>query len=308
MRIVFAGTPEPAVASLRRLIDSPDHEVVGVVTRPDAESGRGRKVLRSPVGTLADEAGIEVITPRRLAEPDAVAALTGWAPDCCAVVAYGALVPASLLDLPRHGWINLHFSLLPAWRGAAPVQAAIAAGDEITGASTFQIEAGLDTGPVFGTLTERIRPTDTSGDLLDRLAEHGSHLLASTLDGIERGELVGVPQSPDGVSLAPKIDVADARVRWDRPAHIVDRQIRSATPAPGSWTELGEVRLKIGPVTTTDDEPLPAGALAVSKKSVLVGTGSAPVRLSTVQPPGKKPMAAADWARGAHLASGAVLS
>ncbi|WP_188492533.1 methionyl-tRNA formyltransferase [Williamsia phyllosphaerae] len=308
MRIVFAGTPEPAVASLRRLIDSPDHEVVGVITRPDAESGRGRKVLRSPVGTLADGAGVEVITPRRLSEPEAVATLTAWAPDCCAVVAYGALVPKALLDLPQHGWINLHFSLLPAWRGAAPVQAAIAAGDEITGASTFQIEAGLDTGPVFGTLTERIRPTDTSGDLLDRLAEHGSHLLVSTLDGIERGELVGVPQPSDGVSLAPKVDVADARVRWDRPAHIVDRQIRSATPAPGSWTELGEVRLKIGPVTMTDDEPLPAGELAVSKKSVLVGTGSAPVRLSTVQPPGKKPMAAADWARGAHLDTGAVLS
>ncbi len=308
MKIVFAGTPEPAVPSLRRLIDSPDHEVVGVITRPDAESGRGRKVLRSPVGTVADEAGIEVITPRRLSEPESVERLTEWAPDCCAVVAYGALVPKSLLDLPRHGWINLHFSLLPAWRGAAPVQAAIAAGDEITGASTFQIEAGLDTGPVFGTLTETIRPTDTAGDLLDRLAEFGAHLLVSTLDGVEQGELVGVAQSVDGVSLAPKIDVADARVRWDRPAHIVDRQIRSATPAPGCWTELGDVRLKIGPVTITDEEPLPAGTLAVSKRSVLVGTASTPVRLSTIQAPGKKPMAAADWARGAHPDANAVLA
>ncbi len=308
MRIVFAGTPEPAVPSLRRLIDSPDHDVVGVITRPDAESGRGRRVLRSPVGTVADEAGIEVITPRRLSDPDAVDQLATWVPDCCAVVAYGALVPAFLLDLPRHGWINLHFSLLPAWRGAAPVQAAIAAGDEITGASTFQIEAGLDTGPVFGTLTETIRPTDTAGDLLARLAEFGAHLLASTLDGVAHGELVGVAQSKDGVSLAPKIDVADARIHWERPAHIVDRQIRSATPAPGSWTELGDVRLKIGPVTMTDEEPLPAGAVSVSKKSVLVGTGSAPVLLSTVQAPGRKPMAAADWARGAHIDSDAVLS
>lgn len=313
MRVVFAGTPEPAVPSLRRLLDSPDHEVVGVLTRPDAVAGRGRRVTRSPVAELADAAGVEVATPRRLRDDDAHETLRRWSPECCAVVAYGALVPPDLLDLPTHGWINLHFSLLPAWRGAAPVQAAIAAGDVMTGASTFRIEAGLDTGPVFGTMTESIRPTDTSGDLLARLADGGAQLLTSTLDGIETGELVAVPQPADGVSLAPKIEVADTRVRWDRPAHIVGRHIRAATPAPGAWTELDGTRLKTGPVTVADPEQfgtavIPPGHLLVTKKAVFVGTGSTPVRLGTVQPPGKKPMPAADWARGAHLTDGMVLA
>ncbi|GAA2049329.1 methionyl-tRNA formyltransferase [Williamsia deligens] len=313
--MVFAGTPEPAVPSLRRLLASDDHEVVGVLTRPDAAAGRGRGVTRSPIGVVADEAGIEVATPRRLTDPDARAALDRFAPDCCAVVAYGALVPPDLLDLPRHGWINLHFSLLPAWRGAAPVQAAIAAGDEFTGASTFRIEAGLDTGPVFGALTERVRPDDTSGVLLDRLADAGAQLLLSTLDGIDRGELVAVPQPADGVSLAPKIEVADARVEWGLPAHVLDRRIRSRTPEPGAWTELGDLRLKIGPVTVVDaardgtDVPdLAPGAIAASKKDVYVGTATSPVRLGSVQPPGKKPIPAADWARGARLDADAVFA
>ncbi|WP_299574602.1 methionyl-tRNA formyltransferase [uncultured Williamsia sp.] len=315
MRIVFAGTPEPAVPSLRQLIASPHHEVVGVLTRPDAVAGRGRTVTRSPVGLVADDEGIEVATPRRLRDPDAHETLTRWAPDCVAVVAYGALVPPDLLDLPRHGWINLHFSLLPAWRGAAPVQAAIAAGDEFTGASTFRIEEGLDTGPVFGTLTERIRPDDTSGALLARLADAGAHLLASTLDGIDRGELVAVPQPADGVSTAPKIEVADAQVTWNRPAHVVDRLIRSRTPDPGAWTLLGDTRVKLGPVTVATDGdvpdeigPLAPGAVAATKKAVFVGTASAPVRLGQVQPPGKKPIAAADWARGARLDANTVFA
>ncbi|UPW11406.1 methionyl-tRNA formyltransferase [Gordonia terrae] len=319
MRIVFAGTPEVAVPSLQALIDSPSHEVVGVITRPDAVSGRGRKVMRSPVGLLADEHSLEVITPRRLSEPEVDDVLRRWAPDCGAVVAYGGLVPPGLLDLPRHGWINLHFSVLPAWRGAAPVQAAIAAGDEVTGASTFRLEKGLDTGPVFGVLTETIRPTDTSGDLLARLADAGSGLLLSTLDGLEAGELAPEPQPTAGVSHAPKIEVDDARVRWDLPAHIIDRLIRAYTPAPGPWTSLDDARIKVGPVSivsSTDDPGLPEavrdgslapGALAVSKKAVFVGTGSQPVTLGTVQPPGKKPMPAPDWARGARLTDGTVL-
>ncbi|MGZ8179734.1 methionyl-tRNA formyltransferase [Williamsia sp. SKLECPSW1] len=311
MRVVFAGTPDAAVPSLRRLLASPDHEVVGVLTRPDAVAGRGRKVTRSPVGLVADEVGIEVATPRRLTDPDAHEVLTRLAPDCCAVVAYGALVPRDLLDLPRHGWINLHFSLLPAWRGAAPVQAAIAAGDEFTGASTFRIEEGLDTGPVFGTLTERIRPDDTSGVLLDRLADAGAPLLVSTLDGIDAGELVAVPQPSDGVSLAPKIEVADSRVVWNRPAHVVDRLIRSRTPDPGAWTVLADTRVKLGPVTPVADAPpdlgeLAPGAIAASKSAVLVGTATTPVRLGLVQPPGKKPTPAADWARGARLDADSV--
>lgn len=321
MRVVFAGTPEVAVPTLARLISSPAHEVVGVISRPDAVSGRGRKVSRSPVALLADEAGIEVITPRRLGDPGVVDTLRSWHPDCGVVVAYGGLVPAGLLELPTHGWINLHFSVLPAWRGAAPVQAAIAAGDEFSGASTFLLEEGLDTGPVFGVITERITTTDTSGDVLGRLAESGAELMERTLDGVEAGALSPVSQSFDGISYAPKVQVEDAQVRWDLPAHIIDRSIRAHTPAPGAWTTLGQARIKLGPVTVldaaasdaapdtdADAEPLPAGSLRVTKRDVLVGTSTTPVRLGTVQPPGKKPMAAADWARGARLEDGQVLS
>ncbi|MDC3725306.1 methionyl-tRNA formyltransferase [Rhodococcus sp. Rp3] len=300
MRVVFAGTPEPAVPSLLRLIESSRHEVVAVVTRPDTTAGRGRKVVRSAVGRIADEHGIEVLTPRSPRDPEFVARLTELAPDCCPVVAYGALIPQDVLDIPTHGWVNLHFSLLPAWRGAAPVQAAIAAGDEITGASTFRLEAGLDTGPVYGVVTETIRPTDTAGDLLGRLAEAGASLLESTLDGLEDGILTPAPQPADGVSHAPKVTVEAAQVQWTLPAHVVDRRIRAVTPAPGAWTMIGDLRVKIGPVTVTD-ETLEPGELDVRKDGVLVGTATTAVRLGTVQPPGKKAMAATDWARGARL-------
>lgn len=311
MRIVFAGTPEVAVPSLRRIADS-GHEVAGVISRPDAVSGRGRKVRRSPVAQFADDRGIPVITPRRLSEPGVTDTLRTWAPDCAAVVAYGGLIPAGMLELPRHGWVNLHFSVLPAWRGAAPVPAAIAAGDEMTGASTFLIEEALDTGPVFGTLTEPIGAADTSGDVLERLSMAGADLLLATLDGIADGSVRPVVQPSTGVSLAPKIEVDDARIRWDLPAHIVDRQIRAFTPAPGAWTTVGDARIKVGPVADADPAAngtvhLAPGALAVTKQSVLVGTGSDPVRLGWVQPPGKKQMPAADWARGAHLDDTVVL-
>ncbi|WP_241384481.1 methionyl-tRNA formyltransferase [Rhodococcus sp. CH91] len=302
MRVVFAGTPEPAVPSLLRLIESSRHEVVAVVTRPDATAGRGRKVVRSEVGAVADEHGIEVLTPRSPRDPEFVARLTELAPDCCPVVAYGALIPQTVLDIPPHGWVNLHFSLLPAWRGAAPVQAAIAAGDEITGASTFRLEAGLDTGPVYGVVTETIRPTDTAGDLLDRLAQTGATLLESTLDGLEDGILTPAPQPADGVSHAPKVTVEAARVQWTLPAHVVDRRIRAVTPAPGAWTMIGDLRVKIGPVTVSETS-LEPGELDVRKDGVLVGTGTTAVRLGTVQPPGKKAMTATDWARGARLDS-----
>ncbi|MGW0035631.1 methionyl-tRNA formyltransferase [Gordonia sp. NPDC003376] len=312
MRIVFAGTPEVAVPSLRRLVEGPEHEVIGVISRPDAVSGRGRKVHRAPVAELADAHGIPVITPRRLGEPEVLETLTAWAPDAGAVVAYGGLVPPSLLELPIHGWINLHFSVLPAWRGAAPVQAAIAAGETTTGASTFRLEKGLDTGPVYGVLTETIRDTDTSGDLLGRLADVGSGLLVDTLSGIESGTLVPVPQPAEGVSHAAKVEVDDARVRWDLPAHIVDRRIRAHTPAPGAWTTLGDARLKLGPVAPSAGEPqaptdLAPGTLGITKKAVYVGTATVPVRLGSVQAPGKKPMPATDWARGARPDEGSVL-
>ncbi|QNG18904.1 methionyl-tRNA formyltransferase [Rhodococcus triatomae] len=299
MRIVFAGTPAPAIPALERLLRS-RHEVVAVVTRPDAVAGRGRKVSRSPVGQLADEHGIEVLTPARPSDPDFTARLTALAPDCCPIVAYGALLPPPVLDIPRLGWVNLHFSLLPAWRGAAPVQAALAAGDEMTGASAFRLEAGLDTGPVYGVVTERIASDDTAGALLGRLAEGGAVLLESVLDGLEDGSVTAVPQPDEGVSYAPKVTVDAARIRWDLPAHVVDREIRSVTPAPGAWTMFGDLRVKVGPVGHSDDS-LPPGRVVVEKKRVLVGTGSTAVALREVQPQGKKAMNAVDWARGARL-------
>ena len=302
MRIVFAGTPAPALPSLSRLIDSPHHDVIAVITRPDAAAGRRAKPAPSPVAQLACDAGVPVLRPGSPNTPEFVAELSALEPDCCAVVAYGALLGAELLAVPRHGWVNLHFSLLPAWRGAAPVQAAIAAGDTVTGATTFLIEPALDTGPVFGITTETIRPTDTAGDLLDRLAVSGAVLLEATLDGIADGSLTPVPQSGEGVSVAPKISVDQARVRWELPAQVVDRHIRAVTPNPGAWTTIGEQRVKLGPVTVdVERDALEAGVIAVDRAGVRVGTGSLPVLLGTVQPPGKKPMAAADWARGARL-------
>ncbi|MBA4859486.1 methionyl-tRNA formyltransferase [Nocardia farcinica] len=306
MRLVFAGTPEPAVPSLRRLIASPRHEVVAVVTRPDAVAGRGRKITRSPIAALADEHGIPVLSPRKPAEPEFLDRLTELAPDCCPVVAYGALLPQAALDIPRHGWINLHFSLLPAWRGAAPVQAAINAGEEITGATTFQIEAGLDSGPVYGVVTEKIDVTDTAGTLLERLAETGARLLETTLDGVEDGTLQAVPQPTEGVSYAPKVTPEDGRIRWDQPALAVNRRIRAVTPAPGAWTLVGGNRLKLGPVELVEEQ-LPERVIEVRKSGVFVGTATTAVRLDKVQPQGKKMMPALDWARGARLQPGAVV-
>ncbi|WP_096286763.1 methionyl-tRNA formyltransferase [Mycobacterium ahvazicum] len=310
MRLVFAGTPEPALPALRRLIESPRHEVVAVLTRPDAAAGRRAKPEASPVAREAIDHGIPVLRPQRPNSPEFVAELSEFAPECCPVVAYGALLRDGLLAVPAHGWVNLHFSLLPAWRGAAPVQAAIAAGDAITGATTFQIEPSLDSGPVYGVVTETIRPTDTSGDLLARLAISGAALLSATLDGIADGTLTPQPQPSDGVSIAPKITVEEARVRWDLPAAVVERRIRAVTPNPGAWTMIGDLRIKLGPVQIDTDAPesLPPGVIHVDRKNVWVGTGSEPVRLGQLQPPGKKLMNAVDWARGARLDAAARAS
>jgi methionyl-tRNA formyltransferase len=292
VRLVFAGTPAPAVPSLTALLRS-RHEVVAVVTRPDAPAGRGRQLRPSPVREVAEQHGIPVLTPRHPREEDFQAALRELAPDACPTVAYGALVPRPALDIPRHGWVNLHFSLLPAWRGAAPVQHALLAGDEVTGATTFLIEEGLDTGPCYGMLTEQVRPADTSGDLLERLSAAGAGLLVATLDGVEDGTLVAVPQSVEGVSSAPKITVADARVDWSAPALRVDRVVRACTPAPGAWTTFRGRRVKLGPVAVTAAQ-LEPGAV----DGDLVGTATRAVRLGTVRPEGRGDMLAADWLRG----------
>lgn len=308
MKLVFAGTPEVAVPALDALIASGRHEVAAVVTRPDAPAGRGRRLVASPVAQRAEEAGIEVLKPARPRDEDFLARLREIAPDCCPVVAYGALLPKSALDVPARGWVNLHFSLLPAWRGAAPVQHAVMAGDEVTGASTFLIEEGLDSGPVYGVLTEEVRPTDTSGDLLTRLAFAGAGLLAATMDGIEDGTLHAVPQPADGITLAPKITVEDAQVEWSAPALRIDRVVRGCTPAPGAWTLFRGERLKlIQAVPVVDRADLAPGELAAAKNNVYVGTGSHAVELLWVQPQGKKPMRAADWARGVRIVPGELV-
>ncbi len=305
MRVAFAGTPEVAVPSLDAIAAS-DHELVAVITRPDAPAGRGRKLVASPVAERAEELGVPVLKPEHPRDPDFQQALRELAPDCCAVVAYGALLPQSALDIPRYGWVNLHFSALPHWRGAAPVQHSIWAGDEVTAATTFRIVKELDAGPTFGVMTERIRPTDTAGDLLARLAEGGAGLLVATLDGIADGSIEARPQQAEGVSFAPKVEVGDARVDWSHPAVAIDRQVRACTPAPGAWTTYAGERLKLGPVTVVD-AVLPPGELQVSKNEVLVGTGTSAVRLGEVRAPGRKPMPASDWARGVRLDSGSTL-
>jgi methionyl-tRNA formyltransferase len=305
MRLVFAGTPEVALPSLRAVAAS-RHDLVGVVTRPDAPSGRGRRMTPSPVALLAEELGVPVLKPERPRDESFRAELAALAPDCCPVVAYGALLPRSVLDIPPHGWVNLHFSLLPAWRGAAPVQRSLWAGDEITGATTFRLVEELDAGPTYGVVTERVRPADTAGDLLGRLAEAGAPLLVATLDGIEDGALEARPQPGDGVSHAAKVLVEDARVVWAAPAAAVDRQVRACTPAPGAWTSWAGERMKLGPVRPAPDAaPLEPGELAVTKDAVHVGTATVPVRLGTVRPFGKREMAAADWARGVRPPAGA---
>ncbi len=304
MRLVFAGTPVAALPTLRALAAS-RHTVAAVATRPDAPAGRGKKLQQSPVADLAGELGFETLKPARPNDPLFLQKLRSLEPDCCPVTAYGALLPQAALDIPPHGWVNLHFSVLPAWRGAAPVQHAVLRGDDITGATTFRIVKELDAGPVFGTLTEPIRPTDTSGDLLARLAVSGAELLVRTIDAIEDGTVRAVPQPADGVSFAPKLTPADARVNWKLPAHLVDRQLRGCTPDPGAWTEFDGVRLKLWPVTlaagaglSSGGPGLTPGELLIERNAVYAGTGTVPVRLGDVQPQGKRRMPAAAWARG----------
>ena len=317
MRILFAGTPEPALPVLRALMDSPEHEIVGVLTRADARSGRGRALRPSPVAAVAREAGIDTRAPATLKDPKIQDWVRSLGADAAVVVAYGRLVPPALLDVPAHGWLNLHFSLLPAWRGAAPVQHAIIHGDDVTGACVFRLEAGLDTGPVLARLTEPIGPADTAGDLLARLADAGAPLVLGVLASLAAGTARPTPQPDDGVSLAPMLTPDDGRIDWERPAAEIDRRIRGVPPAPGAHTTYGGARLRLGPATPVpgatdagDDAgtgALAPGELHATKREVLVGTGSGTLRLGQVAPAGKNWMDAAAWARGARPAPGARL-
>jgi methionyl-tRNA formyltransferase len=306
MRVVFAGTPEVAVPSLDAIAAS-RHELVGVVTRPDAAQGRSKRLVPSPVAQRAEELGVPVLRPEHPREPEFQAELKALEPDCCPVVAYGAMLPQSALDIPPHGWVNLHFSLLPAYRGAAPVQRAVWSGEEISGATTFRIVKAMDAGPVFGTMTQALAPDETSGSLFEKLTEGGARLLVSTLDGIEDGSLEAREQPTEGVTYADKITVEDAQIDWTQNAVAIDRQVRACTPAPGAWTLLDGERFKVGPITTAEDTVAP-GELVVRKNEVLVGTGTTAVRLGRVKAFGKKEMPAADWARGVRLESGVTFA
>ncbi|PKQ26238.1 MAG: methionyl-tRNA formyltransferase [Actinobacteria bacterium HGW-Actinobacteria-4] len=308
MRLIFAGTPSIAVPTLEALLAS-DHDVVAVVTQPDAKGRRGSTLHPSPVKAAALDHGLQVLTPDKASDPSFIETIRRLNADAAAVVAYGQILKPALLDAVAHGWVNLHFSLLPAWRGAAPVQRAIMAGDDMTGASTFVIEEGLDTGPVLGTMTERVRPTDTAGDLLERLATAAAPLMVQSLTALGAGSVTPVPQALDGVSYAHKLTREDAYVAWARPAHVVDRQVRGCTPAPGAWTTLPDGTVaKLGAVSMVADAvgTVP-GQLAYRDGDVLVGTGSSPVALSWIAPAGKKPMDAAAWWRGARLTDGAMV-
>lgn len=308
MRLVFAGTPEPAVVALQKLIDS-EHEIVAVLTQPDARRGRGRTLHPSAVAELAEQHGIEVLKPTSLKadteDGQAIRTrLAELAPDCLPVVAYGQLITKDLLDFAPHGWVNLHFSLLPAWRGAAPVQAAIREGDQLTGATTFRIDEGLDTGVILNVLEDKILDTDTADDLLTRLAYSGGDLLVDTMTGLENGTITPQPQEGEA-TYASKITTQDAQIDWSRPAEVIDRHVRAHTPGPGAWTTLLYARLKVGPLSLAGEAEahvaLEPGAIKAEKNAVLVGTGTTPVVLGQIQPPGKKMMNAADWARGVQL-------
>ena len=308
MRIIFSGTPEVAIPSLTALIGS-EHEVVAVLTRPDAQSGRGRRSVPSPIAIEASANNIPVLKYAHLRGEKISQEIETMKPDAIAVVAYGALVPVDLLTEPKYGWINLHFSLLPSWRGAAPVQYAIRFGDEITGATTFQLDEGLDTGPIYGVVTERIADNDTAGTLMTRLSISGAQLLVQTLSGIAGGQLRALPQSREDVSSAPKISPFDAQIDWRQPALAIARAIRAYTPAPGAWTTLKGARLQLGPVTVLDSTLAGTlGELIVTKHEVFVTTGSTSIRLGTLRAAGKREMFAADWARGARVQSGEVFS
>ncbi|THJ67042.1 methionyl-tRNA formyltransferase [Arthrobacter echini] len=317
MRVLFAGTPEVAVPSLRALVDA-GLDVAAVLTRVDAPVGRRRVLTPSAVATAADELGLPVLKANRFT-PELIAELETLELDAAAIVAYGGIVPPAALALPRHGWVNLHFSLLPAWRGAAPVQHAVLAGDDVVGATTFLLEKGLDTGPVFGMMTEPLEPSATSGEVLESLSRSGAVLLVQTLSGIEAGQLTPTPQTGEPTA-APKLTIDDARIDWSQPAVGVRRRINAVTPEPGAWTTLDGQRVKLEPVTSAgtaqDDDAVPAattdqggarrdalapGTVRVDGTHVLVGTGSDPVVLGRLQPAGRTMMNALDWARGAAL-------
>lgn len=304
MRLVFAGTPSVAVPSLARLAAG-EHEIAAVLTRRDAEIGRKRVLTPSPVAAFAEAAGIPTIKANRL-DDETTGQVAELGPDLGVIVAYGGLLREPLLSTPRLGWINLHFSLLPRWRGAAPVQRAIMAGDTETGAAVFQLVAELDAGEVFDSITRPIGTDETSGDVLDALAVNGADLLASVVDQLAAGTATSAPQRGE-VILAPKLTLEDARIDFSAPANTAYSRLRAVTPEPGAFTVVGDARLKLHEATLAPDAaPLEPGRLALDGGRVLVGTATHPLELVTVQPAGKRAMPAADWWRGLSVTQGLV--
>lgn len=301
---MFAGTSQVAVPSLTAIVAA-GHDVVAVLTRPDAPRGRGKQLAASPVALEAAELGIPALKPTSLRDPGFLAELARLAPEACPVVAYGNLVPAAALAIPTRGWVNLHFSLLPAWRGAAPVQRAIINGDTRTGVTTFLLVPELDAGPLFRVLERPIGINDHASDILDSLAERGARVLVDTLDDLARG-VTPTPQGDQGVSYAPKLTPEDARIDWAQPAGRIHNLVRGTDPAPGAWTTLAGERFKVLRTSPEPDCPvLEPGRIGADKHHLWVGTGTDALALVTVQPVGRKPMAGADWARGVHLDAGA---
>ncbi len=305
LRIVFAGSPAAAVPSLRALSAGP-HQVVAVVTREDAPLGRKKVMTPTPVAVEAEAAGIHVVRANRLA-PVTEELLTLGA-DLGVIVAYGGLIREPLLSGPRLGWINVHFSLLPRWRGAAPVQRAVMAGDEETGVAVFQLVPELDAGAVYATLRQPIGAHQTAGHLLDSLAVSGAALLTGVVDALADGTAVATSQSGE-VTLAPKLTLADGLLDWSAPVDRVDARFRGTTPEPGAFTELGGERLKVlDALVAHDAPPLPPGRMELRAGRLLVGTASDPLELVTVHPAGKRAMSAADWWRGRPAGSPVVAS
>jgi methionyl-tRNA formyltransferase len=298
MRLVFAGTPEVAANTLTHVLEHSGHEVVAVLTRPDAPKGRSGRPVPSPTAEVALTRGIEVLRPARAGDPDLALRLAELAPDCCPVVAYGGLIPRGLLDLPAHGWVNVHFSLLPRWRGAAPVQHAILAGDEVTGVTVFELVEALDAGPVLATAAYPLLPAETAGAALDALQALGAELLVETLDGIAAGTVSARPQPEDGVTLAPKLTVEAARIDWNRPAAEISRLVRANNPSPVAWTQWGGERFRVLLAVPSQGESLRPGEVRAGKRSVVVGTGDGLLELLVVQPAGKRVLPAVDWGRG----------
>jgi methionyl-tRNA formyltransferase len=304
LSLVFAGSPSAAVPSLLALGGS-EHRIGAVITREDSPQGRRGVLTETPVATVATELGIPVIRANRLAGA-ATEAVTELAPDLGVIVAYGGLVREPLLGVPRLGWINLHFSLLPRWRGAAPVQRAIIAGDDLTGASVFQLVPELDSGDVFGQLTQPIGALETAGHLLEALAGAGAELLVRVVNNLADGTARAEPQTGD-VTLAPKLSLDDGRIDWSASAIGVANLIRGVTPEPGAFTTVDGVRLKVLDAAIARDAPrIAPGELMLDGRRLLAGTSSDPLELFTIQPAGKKAMSAGDWWRGRPVGEGRV--